>query len=321
MMAKDAGGLIGQIQNDALDESVALATALRKCLVLGGESGSRQLLEWATRELEGYGPQDNLPGYRVIHAPLFVDGIAGGYKVTHQQFPASSIPDFAREAVSERLELRYAIGALEAMLGNAEIMLQPPHASDLARYMNAQAGTQIVSLYWGVAHSEVRGVVDQVRTALTRLVVELRANVPDGDAIPSAEDANQAVNVIVSGESNSIQITTAQTAGADSPAQAVTSMGDSELVELLENLESVLREGVTARPRRRSRTSRRWRRHSTETRTSSASYGPRSRWRPQRTRRRRSSSHRAALARDFPPSLARGVGETAGPRLRRHGTS
>ena len=46
---------------------------LRKVVALGGRSGSAQLRDWATRELWGYGPNDDLPPYRRIGAPLQMD--------------------------------------------------------------------------------------------------------------------------------------------------------------------------------------------------------------------------------------------------------
>lgn len=46
--------LLDQIERDVLDENVSVATALRKCVALGGRSGSAALRDWATRELEGY---------------------------------------------------------------------------------------------------------------------------------------------------------------------------------------------------------------------------------------------------------------------------
>ena len=40
--------LIAEIEGDALDDHVPVATALRKCVVLGGRSGSEELRDWAT---------------------------------------------------------------------------------------------------------------------------------------------------------------------------------------------------------------------------------------------------------------------------------
>jgi hypothetical protein len=153
--------LLGEIERDALDDSVPVATALRKCVVLGGRSGSESLRDWATRELEGYhGAEEELPDYRVTRAPLRIDGISGNYKVTRQQFPPSALPDFARERISEELELRDGVGAIEALLGRSDIKLMPPGASDLVRLMNAENASpysHIESLYWDVSDAAVHG--------------------------------------------------------------------------------------------------------------------------------------------------------------------
>jgi AbiTii len=215
--------LIAQIEKDALDDSVPVATALRKCVVLGGKSGSEPLRDWATRELKGYGGDDELPDYRIIRAPLLVDGIAGNTQVSRQQIPASSIPDFARDRINEELKLRNGVGDLEALAKRDDIKLQPPHASDLVRLMNSEGENpyqHIVSLYWGVAAAALEGVLDQIRTALTQLVAELRANMSGDDAVPSAEAATQAVNVVVTGKRSRVSVNTAQAAGQGATATA-----------------------------------------------------------------------------------------------------
>lgn len=235
-----------QIQNDALDDGVPVASALRKCLVLGGETGSAELRDWARRELEGYSGTDSVPDYRVIHAPLKVDGIAGNYQVTGEQIASTRIPDFARDVVSERLELRYGVGSLEALLQQTDIKLQPPGASDLVRYMNAEDGTMIMALYWGISHAAIHGALDQIRTALTRLVVELKGRLGDDGDVPDAAAASQAVNVVINGQGSSVQITTAQAAGANPTATAI---GSQPLHALLGELEAVFRgqgDGETA---------------------------------------------------------------------------
>lgn len=216
--------LIAEIEHDALDESASVATALRKCIALGGRSGSEPLRDWATRELQGYGGADELPDYRVIQAPLMVDAVSGNVQITHQQFPPSGLPDWAREHISERLELRYGAGEIEEFCkdGNS-VRLQPPGASDLTRVMNAESERpyqHIVSLYWSVAPAALRGVLDHIRTALTQLVAELRANMAGDEIIPSAEAANQAVNVIVTGERSRVSVTSAQASGAGSATLA-----------------------------------------------------------------------------------------------------
>jgi AbiTii-like protein len=135
------------------------------------------------------------------------------------------------EHIKDEVQLRDGVGAIEALAEQPEIKLAPPMATDLCAYMNATGGNpyqQITHLYWGVSPPALRGVVDQIRTALTQLVAELRANMGGDEDIPSAETANQAVQVVVTGERPHVNVTTAQTSGSDAPALATTSNPESQ---------------------------------------------------------------------------------------------
>lgn len=220
--------LIAEIESDALDENVSVANALRKCIVLGGKSGSEKLRDWATLELKGYYGDEELPDYRIVPAPLYVDAVTMTHKITGQQFPPSGLPDFAQEHIKEIVELREGVGGLEAFLKQAEIKLQPRMSSDLVRLMNSKGdpSQQIISLYWNVSHAAIAGVLDQIRTSLTQLVGELRATMPGDETIPSAEAADQAVHVIATGERARVHVNAAQAGGAG--ATATTSTGQAE---------------------------------------------------------------------------------------------
>jgi hypothetical protein len=207
-----------------------MATALRKCVVLGGKSGSAELRDWATRELKGYGPDDDLPDYRVIAAPLLLDGISGHNHITRQPLAPFSLPEFAREHIKEEVRFYDGVGAIEALLQQDEIKLSPPRATDLAMYMNSQSDNpyqRILAIYWGVAHAAVRGMLDQIRTALTQLAAELRASMPRDQDVPSPETANQALNVVITGRRARVKMTTAQASGETATATSASTNATS----------------------------------------------------------------------------------------------
>jgi hypothetical protein len=228
-MARHEDPLVGQIERDALDEDVSVATALRKCISLGGKSKSERLRDWATRELKGYDAEDDLPEYRIVSAPILIDGISGNVRFKRQQFPPMGLPDVAQKEISERVRLRDGVGGIEALTRQAEINLQPPMASDLVMYMNATRNNpyQIIErLYWGISHAAIEGVLDQIRTSLTQLVAELRASMAADEEVPSAEAANQAVSVVVTGKRARVNVAAAHAGGTGAVA---TATGASEL--------------------------------------------------------------------------------------------
>lgn len=217
-MVRRAETLIEQIEQDALDDSVPLATALRKCIALGGKSDSEKLRDWATRELQGYQgvDQDDLPSFRIVAAPLMMDAVTPRAQVTGQPFSPSTLPEGIREHIKEEVPLRDGVGQIEGMLKQPHIKLSPPGASNIVLLMNhelAGSGQQILSIYWAIAHSALQGVLDQIRTALVQLVAELRANMPAADALPSAAAADEAVNVVVTGKRSRVHVTSAQAQG------------------------------------------------------------------------------------------------------------
>jgi hypothetical protein len=94
--------MMDQIEQDALNESVPLATALRKCVALGGQSGSEALRDWAAKELNGYHGDDEIPSYRTIGAPLRLDGMPGNYRITGETLPPMALPVMTRDVRSRR---------------------------------------------------------------------------------------------------------------------------------------------------------------------------------------------------------------------------
>ncbi|MDF2146765.1 hypothetical protein [Knoellia sp. p5-6-4] len=229
-MAKSSDGLLAQIENGALDSSVPLADTLRKCVALGGRAGSTELRDWARRELDGYGPDDELPEYRTVGAMIAIDGATMHAIITGQQIAHSSLPEFAQEAIKEEVDLRFGVAQLEDMVNNSRkgfVRIQDAAMPDLARIMNHEApyGNSISAVYWQVSANSVLGVLDRTRTALVSLVAEMRAAGLDSQQLPTPEAANQAVSVVLHNAKRSvINVTTSQSSGA-APATAIATVG------------------------------------------------------------------------------------------------
>ncbi|WP_336215022.1 AbiTii domain-containing protein [Nonomuraea sp. LPB2021202275-12-8] len=101
-----------------------------------------------------------------------------------------------------------------ARKSNEHVDLGPPGASGLVVYINAQqagTGLHVESLYWRVSTTQIRGILQHVRNILIELVAELLATTPGDQDIPSAEAADQAINVFLhGGERHKVNVTVAQ---------------------------------------------------------------------------------------------------------------
>ncbi len=219
------GTLIDQIETDALDPSVPLATALRKCVSLGGRAKSSELRDWASQELRGYEPgAEDLPSFRRVGAILKADSHTRYGVTTGQVLTSSHLPEFAREALTNELAMSQGVGELEALVAQAQrgednsLKMVSERASDLAAYMSNNAFTVDV-IYHEVSASVLAGVLDQIRTALTALVAEMREGPADAAGVPTAEAAAQAVNVVVNGKRNRVKVSSEQVASGEAPSK------------------------------------------------------------------------------------------------------
>jgi hypothetical protein len=225
-----ADSLLDQIERDALDESASVATALRKCVALGGRSGSQALRDWATQELDGYYGSKDMPEYRVVQAAIQLDGMTATAQIQGQAVPPSVLPEPACGYIEERVELRDGIGQIEDLARRSEIKLGLPGGGNLVRLMNAESGNRyqhIDRLYWAVSPIAVRGVVDQVRNSLVKLVAEIRASTPAGQELPSEEVATQAMNFVISGKRAKVTLSAAQARGSG-PQATVTAPSEQQ---------------------------------------------------------------------------------------------
>lgn len=226
-MARRDPSLLAQIEQDALDDDVPLAVALRKCVALGGRSGSSKLRTWANKELRGYVREDELPPYRKISAPLKINAVAGPNIITGQQISPMSLPDFVQENVSEDVHLRQPIAELESIVKSKQesVKLTFPESASVAAFMNrkiAQPFQEITAIYWDVSVATIVGVVDQARTALVDFVAELVALMPEGAETPSAADTERALHVAVTGHRSQVTI---QAPSASGGSTSTTEMG------------------------------------------------------------------------------------------------
>ncbi|WGW11869.1 hypothetical protein LWF01_17545 [Saxibacter everestensis] len=192
------------LRNRVLDESETLAGLLRACLMLGSETRSDALREWAALELNGYSNEDALPTYRCIPAGLFADGTSGNTWFKGQRIGTRQLPAEVRDEVPDSVNLRQPIEELEQLANQRDSikmsmqgfpMLASLWSRELSMYQTVQ------TIYYQIPRETMAGVVGKARTALVGLVAEIAANVGD-DEIPSKGQVDAAVQIIVKGGSS-----------------------------------------------------------------------------------------------------------------------
>jgi hypothetical protein len=224
--------LLARIEQAALDEAVPVKVALRHCLSLGGRAGSAALRDWASKELQGYGPDDELPAYRIIPAMLKIDGALPGGWIKGQPFSPLMLPDVVKEVLGtdEQVRLRQGIAEIEKLATDAHgqqerVRVPLPDSGLIAQWLSQKAapGQHVIDVYWHVPESALYGAVDQVRSRLVALVAELVAAMPDDHEVPSGELADQVVGVVIHGAPRSTyHVNNAQATGGGHSAMTVS---------------------------------------------------------------------------------------------------
>lgn len=207
--------LLEEIEQAALDNSADITGALRKCVALGGQSGSEELRAWATRELKGYSGSDELPEYRTVGAPIALDGATFNTHISGQQIRPGALPAPMCDHIKEELDLRMPLAEIMEAIKTADgnvVRMSLPGSADIAALMNYETKQrdpflvqQITRIYWEVHVTALVRIVDVVRTTLVELVAEIRAGTPH-DTVPTKAVTDQAVSVAIYGDKNRVKL-------------------------------------------------------------------------------------------------------------------
>lgn len=223
MANRRGGGLLTQIEAGVADHRVPLSSLLQNCIGLGRQAGSEKLRNWARQELHGYAGADTVPDYRHVPAALMALIInRAGYNGVARRFDDSVFPAQIREIIREKVDLEEAIlsqgiGQLEAMASEEtqDHQLIPPWAGFIANTMNQHnmvANGRVAEVYLSVPNVAIHDVLVRIRTALAELVAELIMLTPEDQEVPDRAAADQAVQLVVTGEGPVINYTVQQAA-------------------------------------------------------------------------------------------------------------
>lgn len=235
--------LLRDLRNTMLQESEPLAGLLRKCLLLGAETGSVSLRDWARRELNGYGSEDEVPEYRKLHGvPISMNYVAGYTVVTGQIIDRFNLPANALEFVPEFMVLRQPVETLERQMLQSSLAFQSPGLSYAQALMNDESDEfqQITGLSYVMAGSALTGVVGQVRTKLVDLVADLTADTPP-TALPDKKQVDEAVSRRVGDVYNTTIHATSGPVAVGAKAKAKSEgLSVAEVLELLDGLKATV---------------------------------------------------------------------------------
>jgi AbiTii len=135
--------LLGEIEAGALDQKTPISDLLRKVIALGGQAGSAELRDWATRELRGY-----RAGRRTAALPKDRCAAPAGHeqhalRPEGQTISPWELPEVAHDKITNDLDLRHGIGEIEQMARRCKpgdaVKLSPPRSQEVVVLMACRA--------------------------------------------------------------------------------------------------------------------------------------------------------------------------------------
>ena len=161
------------------DLSVSTEQVLTTLRIVATRAGVDEVAEWATRELEGYGKDDELPPHRswVVSIVASLTHPGGGV-LTNVDIPVSGIPKRWRDAATTHRCLS-GIGQIESLFSkNGAEALGAEHPN-LTAIINESGylgpGVTCVQAAAKFSPTHVRGVVDRARQTALKLCLECEA--------------------------------------------------------------------------------------------------------------------------------------------------
>jgi hypothetical protein len=239
--------LLRSLRERLLDESEPLAGLLRACLLLGAETGSKSLRQWARYELNGYDDDIELPSYRKLPTPIIaVDYVSGNTRGTKQPYNRLQLPPEAQKGVPEFMPLHQPVEELEKLSVQNSQSFTGPGLAYAQMMWNKELGPfqQITGMSFSITGAVFAGVLGQIRSQLVEVVADLTADTPL-EELPGKEQVDSAVDQHIGTQYNTT-IHTANGPTAIGTEAAATSAGLSveEAIRLLDAVRAVS-EGIT----------------------------------------------------------------------------
>ncbi|MFG1713220.1 hypothetical protein [Micromonospora sp. NPDC049203] len=188
--------LLRSLREHLLDESEPLAGLLRKCLLLGAETGSEALRDWARKELNGYSDEDEVPTYRKFHdVPLSMDSTSGRFWRQGDTISRLNVPPAARQYVPEEITFKQPVEELQQLAGQQKLKFTERGLAVAQAVWSRELGAfqNIDSLYFVMSGSTIMGILGQIRTKLVDVVADLTGDTPMSE-LPKKGQVDAAVN-------------------------------------------------------------------------------------------------------------------------------
>lgn len=181
--------LLRDIQDGATEDSVSLATLLRKVKLLATRLGVREIAEWVGRELSGYEDNAELPSYRGPFGATVVGDAMGpfGLQYKNYPFPEMALAEKYRDSHLFKLYFMQGVAELESLAAAketvhvrwpADIVASLPMLTEGGLIKWDSPMTQWVAMRKVIPYPTIVGVLDAIRNRLLDFSMQVEEEEP-----------------------------------------------------------------------------------------------------------------------------------------------
>ena len=232
-----------KILKELANNEVTLEVALKRLMVIATDINNIELKNWASKELRGYGDNDELPSYRHIASGNIVySGINGGFQVTRAPLPFTAFPTECRDLLLKPLEVRDSIAKIEIAASQKEAV-----SIDLtffAQILYKAQGVRAYSIDNLYDPMQFKGILDDLATSLLEIYIvldkelgnldELDVKTEGVDLKKLNETTHSIIKIDASG--NSININVAGDNSTNTTQLVTGNATQSEILQLLNKM-------------------------------------------------------------------------------------
>lgn len=177
--------LLHDIQSAATDSDTRLPDLLRKTRILARRLGSSPLEQWVRMELNGYGLDDDLPSYRVLHTQSRGTFAGIGMQSVKLPIPTEALPEtgtwramattvYLRESVAHYCETLASGGDTLGARWSTEAIGWVQHNLEIY-----SGGLVLQSAWREVTRANIAATLDSVRSRILDFALDLEEQFPD----------------------------------------------------------------------------------------------------------------------------------------------
>jgi hypothetical protein len=233
---------LAEIIEASTRDDVSVASLRRRVKVVAARIGTVELDAWVTHELGGYPDDATLPPYRGPFVTEVIGHFSGPFgSEAKVQIPSMSVPAQLRDGLAFHVAFRQPIMELEDLSkSSSNFQLQSPWPANIVGWLNRQMRDGEVTLmpmhglvaaHRVVTSAQIRGVVDNVKTRVLNLALDLERIAPDAGETNSPTPDPVAVTTIV--QNNIYGGTTNLAVGGIGVSQQATVVHPGDLESLL----------------------------------------------------------------------------------------